>query len=35
MSSSVGLVIAPLIVWIGLFVFMLRLDHQVKELRRK
>jgi CcmD family protein len=35
MSPLMALMLAPLIVWIGVFLFLLRLDGQVKELRRR
>jgi CcmD family protein len=35
MSPLVAVMIAPLIVWIGVFVFLLRLDRQVRDLRLK
>ncbi|MDO8589005.1 MAG: CcmD family protein [Armatimonadota bacterium] len=35
MSPLTAVMIAPLIVWIGVFLYMLRLDLQVKELKRK
>jgi CcmD family protein len=35
MSSNMSLMIAPLIVWIGLFFFLLKLDRQVRDLKRK
>jgi CcmD family protein len=34
MNSLVAFMIAPLIVWIGLFLYLLSIDQQVKELKK-
>lgn len=34
MSSLLAFMIAPLIVWVGLFLYLLYIDRQVKELRK-
>ncbi|MEN6520464.1 MAG: CcmD family protein [Armatimonadota bacterium] len=34
MSSLVAFMIAPLIVWIGLFFYLLHIDRQVKGLKK-
>lgn len=34
MSPLVSVMIAPLIVWIGVFLYILRLDRQIKALRK-
>ncbi len=34
MNPLVAFMIAPLIVWIGLFVYMLSLDGQIKRLKK-
>ncbi|MDO8684556.1 MAG: CcmD family protein [Armatimonadota bacterium] len=35
MSPMMAIMIAPLIVWIGIFIFLVKLDRQVKNLTRK
>jgi CcmD family protein len=34
MPGKIALVIAPLIVWVGLFLYLLWIDRQVRELRK-
>jgi CcmD family protein len=34
MSSLAAFMIAPLIVWAGLFLYLLHIDRQVKELKK-
>jgi len=34
MSSLLAFMIAPLIVWVGLFLYLLYIDRQVKGLRK-
>jgi CcmD family protein len=35
MSANVGVMIVVLIIWLGIFVYLLRLDRKVRELERK
>ncbi|HVP36714.1 MAG TPA: CcmD family protein [Terriglobales bacterium] len=35
MSANIGVMIVVLIIWFGVFVYLLRLDKRVKELERK
>ncbi len=35
MSANFGVMLVILIIWIGIFVYLLRLDKKVKELERK
>ena len=35
MSANFGVMIVVLIIWLGIFVYLLRLDKKVKELERK
>jgi len=35
MSANLGVMIVVLIIWLGVFVYLLRLDKKVKELERK
>ncbi|HEX9911807.1 MAG TPA: CcmD family protein [candidate division Zixibacteria bacterium] len=35
MSANFGVMIVVLIIWLGLFVYLLRLDKKVKELEKK
>ena len=35
MSANVGVMVVVLIVWMGVFVYLLRLDKKVKELEKK
>ena len=35
MSANFGVMAVVLIIWLGLFVYLLRLDKKVKELERK
>jgi len=34
MSGLVAFMIAPLIVWVGLFLYLLAIDRQVRDLKR-
>ncbi|MBI2842411.1 MAG: CcmD family protein [Armatimonadetes bacterium] len=34
MSALVAFMIAPLIVWVGLFIYLLSIDRQVRELKK-
>jgi CcmD family protein len=35
MSANFGVMVVVLIIWLGLFVYLLRLDKKVKELEKK
>jgi CcmD family protein len=35
MSANVGVMIVISIIWLGIFVYLLRLERKVKELERK
>ncbi len=35
MSANIGVMVVVLIIWLGVFVYLLRLDKKVKELERK
>jgi CcmD family protein len=35
MPANIGVMIVVLIVWLGVFVYLLRLDKKVKELEKK
>ncbi len=35
MSTNVGVMIVVLIIWLGIFVYLLRLDRKVSRLERK
>ncbi len=35
MSANFGVTLVVLVIWIGIFVYLLRLDKKVKELERK
>lgn len=35
MSANIGVMIVVLIIWLGVFVYILKLDKKVKELERK
>lgn len=35
MSANIGTMIVVLIIWFGVFVYLLRLDKKVKELEKK
>ena len=35
MSANFGVMLVVLVIWIGIFVYLLRLDKKVKELERK
>lgn len=35
MSANIGTMIVVLIIWLGVFVYLLRLDKKVKELDKK
>jgi len=35
MSANFGVMIVVLIIWLGIFVYLLRLDKKLKELERK
>jgi CcmD family protein len=34
LSSLVAFMIAPLVIWIGLFLYLLSLDRQIKRLKK-
>jgi len=35
MSANIGVMLVVLIIWLGVFVYLLRLDKKVKELEKK
>ena len=35
MSANLGVMIVVLIIWFGIFIYLLRLDKKVKELEKK
>lgn len=35
MSANLGVMLVILIIWIGIFIYLLRLDKKVKELEKK
>lgn len=35
MSANIGVMFVVLIIWLGIFIYLLRLDRKVKELERK
>ena len=35
MSSNIVVLIVSLVVWIGIFLYLLRLDRKVKDLKRR
>jgi len=35
MSANVGVMVVVLIIWLGVFIYLLRLDKKVKELEKK
>ena len=35
MNPLLAYMIAPLIVWIGLFIYLMSIDKQIKDLRKK
>ncbi len=35
MSANFGVMLVILIIWIGIFIYLLRLDKKVKELEKK
>ncbi|MCJ7497723.1 MAG: CcmD family protein [candidate division Zixibacteria bacterium] len=35
MSANFGVMLVILIIWIGIFIYLLRLDNKVKELEKK
>ena len=35
MSVNIGVMVVVLIVWLGVFIYLLRLDKKVKELEKK
>jgi CcmD family protein len=35
MSANIGVMVVVLIIWLGVFIYLLRLDKKVKELEKK
>ena len=35
MSANLGVMVVVLIIWLGVFIYLLRLDKMVKELEKK
>jgi CcmD family protein len=35
MSANLGVMVVVLIIWFGIFIYLLRLDKKVKELEKK
>ncbi|MCJ7459865.1 MAG: CcmD family protein [candidate division Zixibacteria bacterium] len=35
MSANLGVMVVVLIIWLGVFIYLLRLDKKVKELEKK
>ncbi len=35
MSANIGVMVVVLVIWLGVFLYLLRLDKKVKELERK
>ena len=35
MSANVGVMVVVLIIWLGVFIYLLRLDKKVRELEKK